>query len=94
MGATLTLDDGSPALGPVALLFGEAPSRIVISFRNADRAAVEKAVAGAPFALIGRTGGDTIRIAVGGEKAVALAVADAERAWSNAVEQYFAKRVA
>jgi hypothetical protein len=31
---------------------------------------------------------------VGGELAVTLAVADAERAWSNAVEQYFAKRVA
>ena len=43
---------------------------------------------------IGRTGGETIRISVGGEAAVTLAVADAEREWSNAVEQYFAKRVA
>jgi hypothetical protein len=62
---------------------------------DATDTVLERAKAsGVPARAIGRTGGDTIRISVGGEKTVALAVADAERAWSNAVEQYFAKRVA
>ena len=79
-----------------AALFGESASRVIVSVAADSTAKVlERAsAAGIPARVIGRTGGDTIRIAVGGEKAVALAVADAERAWSNAVEQYFAKRVA
>jgi hypothetical protein len=56
---------------------------------------IERAkAAGVPARVIGRIGGETLRIAVGGETAVALTVADAERAWSNALEQYFVKRVA
>jgi phosphoribosylformylglycinamidine synthase len=79
-----------------AALFGESASRVIVSVAADSTAKVlERAsAAGVPARVIGRTGGDTIRIAVGGERAVALAVADAERAWSNAVEQYFAKRVA
>jgi hypothetical protein len=62
---------------------------------GAETDVLERAkAAGVPARVIGRTGGDTLRIAVGGDMAIALAVADAERAWSNALEQYFAKRVA
>jgi hypothetical protein len=50
--------------------------------------------AGVPARLIGRTGGQELRIAVGGQLAVAVGVSEAERDWSGAVELYFAKRVA
>ena len=79
-----------------AALFGESASRVVVSVAAGSTAeALERAnAAGVSARVIGRTGGETLRIAVGGQAAVALAVAEAERAWWNAVEQYFAKRVA
>jgi phosphoribosylformylglycinamidine synthase len=79
-----------------AALFGESATRAIVSVEADSTAEVLKRAnaAGTSARVIGRTGGDTIRIRVGGETAVTLAVADAERAWSNAVEQYFAKRVA
>ena len=79
-----------------AALFGESATRVVVSV--APDAAAEMLtrakVAGVPARVIGRTGGTELRIAVGGHVAIAVAITDAERAWSNAVEQYFTKRVA
>src|SRR5262249_34450908 len=55
VGATLELAD---ELRPDLLLFAEAPSRIVISIREADQAAAAAAqAAGARFAVLGKTGG-------------------------------------
>ena len=42
----------------------------------------------------GQTGGNLLRIAVGGHMAVDMPIHDAERAWSSALERYFVKRVA
>jgi hypothetical protein len=50
--------------------------------------------AGVPARVIGRTGGQELRIAVGGQLAIAVPVSEAERVWSGAVEHYFAKQVA
>ena len=61
VGATIKLDD---ALRPDLLLFGEAPSRIVVSFAP-EREAEVRAIAareGAPFAVIGATGGRRLQI--------------------------------
>jgi hypothetical protein len=49
---------------------------------------------GVPARVIGRTGGHELRIAVGGQLAIAVGVSEAERVWSGAVEHYFAKQVA
>jgi phosphoribosylformylglycinamidine synthase subunit PurL len=100
IGADVSIDAVSVArngeTNRAAALFGESASRAVISVAQSDVADVLKraSAAAVPAKVIGRTGGDSIRISVGGETAVTLAVAEAERAWSNAVEQYFAKRVA
>ena len=79
-----------------AALFGESASRVVISTAPEEANAVlaRAAKAGVPAALVGRVGGTTIRIAVGGADAIDASVDECERAWSTAVEQYFAKRVA
>ena len=79
-----------------AALFGESASRVVISVVAADvtRVLEQASAAGVPARLVGQTGGNRLRIAVGGEIAVDVAVTEAERAWSTAIEQYFAKRVA
>jgi len=79
-----------------AALFGESASRVVISVVTADvtRVLEQASAFGVPARLVGQTGGNRLRIAVGGEMAVDIAVTEAERAWSTAIEQYFAKRVA
>jgi phosphoribosylformylglycinamidine synthase len=79
-----------------AALFGESASRVVVSAApEAVSEVVRRAsAAGVPSRIIGRTGGRSLRIAVGGELAVDVTLVDAERAWSDAVQRYFAKRVA
>src|SRR6202012_751534 len=69
LGATLKLDD---VLRPDALLFGEAPSRIVVSFRP-EREAEVRALAercGAPMTLIGATGGRRLHIYQGAKQLI------------------------
>jgi hypothetical protein len=52
------------------------------------------AAAGVPARVIGQTGGNRLRMVVGGEAVIDLSVDEAERAWSTAIERYFVKRVA
>jgi hypothetical protein len=47
-----------------------------------------------PARVIGETGGNRLRMAVGGVMAIDQPVDAAERAWSSAIERYFEKRVA
>jgi len=47
-----------------------------------------------PVRVIGETGGNRLRMSVGGAIAVDLPVEAAERAWSTAIDRYFAKQVA
>ncbi len=79
-----------------ATLFGESASRVLVSV--APEAVPDilqrAAAAGVPAAPVGRTGGARIRVTVGDEIALDVAVETAERAWSSAVERYLVKRVA
>jgi hypothetical protein len=52
------------------------------------------AAAGVPAQVIGRTGGNRLRITVAGEMAIDVSVDEAERVWRAAIERYFARRVA
>jgi len=79
-----------------AALFGESATRVVVSVSPGATAGVlERAkAAGVPARVIGRTGGQSLRVAVGGQVAIDVAVSEAERVWSGSIEHYFAKRVA
>jgi phosphoribosylformylglycinamidine synthase subunit PurL len=83
-------------LNTAAALFGESSSRVIVSARPGHVATVlERAAAGnVPARVIGRVGGDALRIAIDGQLAIEVAVAEAERAWTSAIEHYFARRVA
>ncbi len=75
-------------LGPTSLLFSESPSRIVISFNSSDAAAVQEIAErnNAPFAILGRVGGNELVISVDTEEAVRAEVAEMESAWREALE--------
>jgi phosphoribosylformylglycinamidine (FGAM) synthase-like enzyme len=100
IGADVSIDRVAVAsadvLNRAAALFGESASRVVVSAAaEAASDIVQRAnAAGVPARIIGRTGGRSLRIAVGGEMAVDVTLADAERAWSDAIQGYFARRVA
>ncbi|HYM24157.1 MAG TPA: phosphoribosylformylglycinamidine synthase subunit PurL [Vicinamibacterales bacterium] len=84
------------SIDAAAALFGESASRVVVSVAPEHVARVlERARNGnVAVRMIGRVGGSRLRIDVGGEPAIDVAVDAAERAWSSAIERYFEKRVA
>jgi phosphoribosylformylglycinamidine synthase len=100
IGAEIHIDAVSVAAGgplnDAAALFGESASRVVVSVAQAQLSGVLERAAAANVAarVIGRTAGTRLQITVGGTTVIDLSVADAERAWSTAIDQYFAKRVA
>ncbi|MEQ1870169.1 MAG: hypothetical protein ABL961_09120 [Vicinamibacterales bacterium] len=51
------------------------------------------ALLGVPARVIRETGGNRLRVAVAGHSGVDLAIDDAERAWSGAIEEVFAMKV-
>ncbi|MBI3399912.1 MAG: phosphoribosylformylglycinamidine synthase subunit PurL [Acidobacteria bacterium] len=79
-----------------AALYGESASRVVVSVvTDAVTTVLERAAAAnVPARVIGQTGGNRLRIAVAGQIAIDAAVDEAERVWSSAIEQAYAKRVA
>jgi phosphoribosylformylglycinamidine synthase len=98
VGAEISLEAVSAAHGLAthATLFGESASRVLVSVApNLVTEVLQRAALhGVPAAVIGETGGNRLRMAVGGQTVVDLAVDDAERAWSQAIEQVFARKVA
>jgi phosphoribosylformylglycinamidine synthase len=79
-----------------AALFGESASRVVVSTTasNVTEVLQRAAVARVPAWVIGETGGNRLRIAVGGRIAVDVPVVEIERLWSSAIEKHFVRRVA
>jgi phosphoribosylformylglycinamidine synthase len=79
-----------------AALFGESATRVLVSCGPEAVAAVLELAAGGgvPARVIGQTGGNLLRMAVAGRVVIDLPVDDAERSWSMAIEQRYAKRVA
>jgi phosphoribosylformylglycinamidine synthase subunit PurL len=100
IGATISIDALQVARGAginvAAALFGESASRVVVSVvpEELTRVIERAAAVGVPAKVVGQTGGNRLRIAVAGQVVIDESVDEAERVWSNAIEQHFAKRVA
>jgi phosphoribosylformylglycinamidine synthase II len=100
IGATVSIDvpqvasDG--AMNVTAALFGESASRVIVSVASDEltRVLEHAAAAGVPAQVVGQTGGNRLRIAVAGQVVIDQSVDEAERVWSSAIEQHFARRVA
>jgi len=79
-----------------ATLFGESASRVMVSVTRDHRDAVLEAArdAGVPAQVIGRTGGQTIRISVNGQAAIDCSVTTAEARWAGALSSLLDGRAA
>ncbi|HEV7892752.1 MAG TPA: phosphoribosylformylglycinamidine synthase subunit PurL [Pyrinomonadaceae bacterium] len=85
VGASIELSGGG--LPSEALLFGETPSRVLVSFDESQRTRMERiaAQAGAPFRVIGRAGGTRLRINADGSERVSQELSELETLWRNAL---------
>jgi phosphoribosylformylglycinamidine (FGAM) synthase-like enzyme len=84
VGAEVALDDAGDE---AAILFGEAPSRVLMSVdaRNAARIAQIANEKGVPCRRIGTVGGDRLRIALHGDVVIDDRVSDLESAWRGTI---------
>jgi phosphoribosylformylglycinamidine synthase II len=83
-------------LNDAATLFGESASRALVSV-DPDRVpqVLERAAAaGVPARVIGRTGGPRLQIAIADRLVIDTEVAEAEGAWTSAIERRFTRKVA
>jgi phosphoribosylformylglycinamidine synthase len=97
IGATVELASlPSSSLPAMLSLFSETASRIVVSVDASKEGELlaRAAAARVPARHIGTTGGDRLKITVDGSVAIDVAVAEAERVWSTAIEQYFRRAAA
>jgi phosphoribosylformylglycinamidine synthase len=78
-----------------ALLFGESPSRIIISLKP-ERVSEVKDIArraGVACSVIGEAGGEELSVACGGDSLIQASVASLEEAWRNALSSHLDRPV-
>ena len=75
----------------VRTLFGESPSRIIVSVTRAGQAELLARARdlGVPAAVIGRTGGDRVTVSVSGGVVADVAIEAAEHAWATGLARHF-----
>ncbi|MGH9939713.1 MAG: AIR synthase-related protein, partial [Blastocatellia bacterium] len=92
VGARIDLSEHAKLSGPqrAALLFGESPSRIIISLKPEHAAEVKDIAeqAGVTCAVIGETGGEELSVACHGESLIETAIAPLEEAWRDALPSH------
>jgi phosphoribosylformylglycinamidine synthase subunit PurL len=72
-------------LSPESLLFGETPSRIVISFDPENLERVRELAADCPLEVIGRVRGSALQVSVNGDPAIDAPVAELESIWKGSL---------
>jgi phosphoribosylformylglycinamidine synthase subunit PurL len=77
----------SGALPPSAQLFAETPSRIIVTFDETARARLEEIAAGfnCPLTIIGRVGGEELRLTIDAQPAISQNVTELEIHWRTAL---------
>jgi phosphoribosylformylglycinamidine synthase II len=87
IGARIAFGDHASDVRLDARLFGESPSRIILSVgrENADRVKDMASRAKVPIAVLGEVGGDQLVIEADGGRQIATKVAEMEKIWREAI---------
>jgi phosphoribosylformylglycinamidine synthase subunit PurL len=82
------IDLSAADLSGAAVLFGETPSRIVISFAPENLEKIKETAASnkCPLEIIGKVAGTELKIRIGATEIVSAAVKELQNAWENALE--------
>lgn len=80
------IDLRSCGISDNAVLFGETPSRIVISFAPENLPRIRELVGDCPFEVVGSVGDDQLLISIDGRRVIAESVVRLEAIWESALE--------
>jgi phosphoribosylformylglycinamidine synthase len=80
-------------LSAEAMLFGESPSRIIVSFSADNLAEIERIAEDnyCPFAVIGRVSGESLTVKINGENIISAPVSELENVWATSLENKLEK---
>ena len=75
------------SLPAISVLYGESPSRIILSFPRSSLALVEDLAsrANCPMTILGQVGGERLRIRIGDDEVISAAVSELENAWRGSL---------
>jgi len=87
LGARIRLPEAEAAIRLDARLFGESPSRIILSARskNVERLQELASREGAPLHLLGKVGGDELVMTAKGRRRLGMKVSEMELIWRGAI---------
>ncbi|HMO79974.1 MAG TPA: phosphoribosylformylglycinamidine synthase subunit PurL [Pyrinomonadaceae bacterium] len=83
VGATIELS--SEGLSAESLLFGESPSRVVVSFAPENLDAIAKIAKDVPFTVIGTVSDDVFNVSIDGVAKIGEPVAELEAIWESSL---------
>jgi phosphoribosylformylglycinamidine synthase II len=83
IGAEISIKEAN--LPAASLLFGETPSRIVISFSPDKESRIKELVGDRPMFELGRVTGDTLNISVNGEALITAGIDELQTLWSGSL---------
>ncbi len=66
-------------------LFGETPSRIIITFTTENAEKVKEIVGDCPFEIIGKVSGNDLTFKINGEEKISASVAELENIWKTSL---------
>lgn len=66
-------------------LFSESPSRILITFAEADSARVKEIVGDCPFEVIGKVSGKNLKVKVNGREEIDSKISELQEIWKNSL---------
>ncbi len=89
IGAEISLSDEN--LDATAQLFGESPSRIVISFSADKLDEIKEIVGDCPFEVIGKVTGESLKISFNGAEVVSAKVEELQNGWNHSLENQLNK---
>jgi phosphoribosylformylglycinamidine synthase II len=84
IGAEISLEGAN--LSDAELLFGESPSRIVVTIAAADIEKLKSVAGDCPMSIIGTVKGESLSIYIDGRKTIDERISDLETIWSNSLK--------
>jgi phosphoribosylformylglycinamidine synthase len=81
-----SIEIASNNLSHEAVLFGESPSRIVITFDPEHLDRLKQIVGDCPFTVIGTVGDDVLKINIDGDETISAPVSDLESIWESSLK--------
>ncbi len=73
-------------LSAESILFGETPSRIIVSFAPENAEKIKEIVGDLPFEIIGKVSGGDLKIKIGDAEKISASISELETAWKHSLE--------